>query len=97
MVIGDENANVSINVDGETIAKVNSFMYHGAITTSTDSCSEDIKARIGRAKKATMELDTIWKDRGIRKELKMKLVKALIWPVITYGAEGWTLKKDDER
>ena len=60
-------------------------------------CSEDVKARIGRAKKATMELDTIWKDRGIRKELKMKLVKALIWPVITYGAEGWTLKKDDER
>ena len=44
-----------------------------------------------------MELDTSWKDRGIRKELKMKLVKALIWPVITYGAEGWTLKKDDER
>ena len=44
-----------------------------------------------------MELDTIWKDRGIRKELNMKLVKALIWPVITYGAEGWTLKKDDER
>ena len=44
-----------------------------------------------------MELDTIWKDRGIRKELKMKLVKALIWPVITYGTEGWTLKKDDER
>ena len=44
-----------------------------------------------------MELDTVWKDRGIRKELNMKLVKALIWPVITYGAEGWTLKKDDER
>ena len=44
-----------------------------------------------------MELDTNWKDRGIRKELKMKLAKALIWPVITYGPEGWTLKKDDER
>ena len=90
MVIGDENANVSIDVDGKTIANVNSFKYFGAIKTSTGSCSEDIKARIGRAKKATMELDTIWKDRGIRKELKMKLVKALIWPVITYGAEGWT-------
>ena len=38
----------------------------------------------GNAKKATMELDAICKDRGIRKELKMKLVKALIWPVITY-------------
>ena len=97
MVVGDENTNVSIDVDGETIDKVNSFKYLGAIKTSTGSCSEDVKARIGRAKKATMELDTIWKDRGIRKELKMKLVKALIWPVITYGAEGWTLKKDDER
>ena len=97
IVVGDENENVSIDVDGETIAKANSFKYLGAIKTSTGSCSEDIKARIGRAKKATMELDTIWKDRGIRKELKMKLVKALIWPVITYGAEGWTLKKDDER
>ena len=97
MVVGDENANVSVDVDGETIAKVNYFKYLGAIKPSTGSCSEDIKARIGRAKKATMELDTIWKDRGIRKELKMKLVKALIWPVITYGAEGRTLKKDDER
>ncbi len=97
MVVGDENANVSIDVDGETIAKVNSFKYIGAIKTSTGSCSEDIKARIGRAKRATMELDTIWKDRGIRKELKMKLVKELIWPVITYGAEGLTLKKYDER
>ena len=64
---------------------------------SLQNCSEDIKARIGRAKKATMELYTIRKDRGIRKALKMKLVKALIWPVTTYGAEIWTLKKDDER
>ena len=97
MVVGDENANVSIDVDRETIDKVNSFQYLGAIKTSTGRCSENVKARIGRAKKATMELDTIRKYRGIRKELKMKLVKALIWPVITYAAEGCTLKKDDER
>ena len=68
IIVGDETANVSIDVDGETIAKVNSFKYLVAIKTSTDSCSEDIKARIGRTKKATMELDTIWKDRGIRKD-----------------------------
>ena len=79
MVVGDENTNVSIDVDGETIDKVNSFMYLGSTKTSTGSCSEDVKARIGRAKKATIELDTIWKDRGIRKELKLKLVKALLW------------------
>ena len=52
MVVGDENANVSIDVDEETIDKVNSFKYLGAIKTSTGSCSEDVKARIGRAKKA---------------------------------------------
>ena len=62
-----DNANVPIDVDRETIDKVNSFKYLGAIKTSTGSCSEDVKARIGRTKKATMELDTIWKDRGLRK------------------------------
>ena len=93
MVVGDGNASVSIDVDGEAIANVNSLKYLGAIKTSTGSCSEDIKARIGRAKKATMELDTIWKVRGIRKEIS----ESLIWPVITYGAERWTLKKDEER
>ena len=67
MVVGDEHANVSIDVDGETISKVNSFKYLGVISTSTSSSSEVIKARIGRAKKATMELDTIWKCKGIRK------------------------------
>ena len=84
---------MSTDVDEETIAKVNSFKYLGVIKKSTGSCSEDIKASIGRAKKSTRELDTMRKDRGIRKELKIKLVKALIWPVITYGAEGWTQRK----
>ena len=60
IVVGDEHANVSIDVDGETIDKVNSFKYIGLINTSMGSSSEVIKARIGRAKKATMELDTIW-------------------------------------
>ena len=102
MVVGDENANVCIDVDGEAIAKVNSFKYLGAIKTSTGSRPDGQllrrhQSKNRKGKKAIMELDTIWKDRRIRKELKMKLVKALIWPVITYGAEGWTLKKYDER
>ena len=67
MVVGDEYVNVSIDVDGETIDKVNSFKYLEAIMTRTGSCSEDINARIGRAKKVIMDLDTIWKDGGIRR------------------------------
>ena len=64
MVVGDEHANVSIDVDGEAIARANAFKYIGAIKTSMGSCSEDINARIGSVKKATMELDTIWIQFG---------------------------------
>ena len=60
MVAGHENANVSIDVDGETIVKVNSFKYLGALKTSMGSCSEDIKTRMRRTKKATMELDRVY-------------------------------------
>ena len=67
MVVGHENANESIYVEGKTIDKVNSFKYIAAINTNTGSCSEYINAIIGAAKKATMERETICKDRGIRK------------------------------
>ena len=61
MVVGDENATVSIAVGGETIDDINPFKYLGAIKTITGRCPEYIRARIGRAKKATVELDTIGK------------------------------------
>ena len=44
-----------------------------------------------------LELVPIWKDRGMRQDLKVKLVRALVWTVLTYGAEGWTLWKADEK
>ena len=49
------------------------------------------------AKKRMLDLVPILKDRGIKKDLKMKLVRSLVWTVLTYGAEGWTLKKADEK
>ena len=82
MVVGDANAIVSIDVDGETVAKVNSFKYLGAVKSNTGSCSEDIKERIGRAKKATTELFKLGKTAEFKNNSNMKLVKALIWPVI---------------
>ena len=65
IIITEENANVSIDVDGETIDKVNSLTYIGAIKTNTGSCLEYIKAILGKAKSSTMKPDTIWVDRGI--------------------------------
>ena len=61
------------------------------------NCSKDTRSRIGMAKKRMLDLVPIWKDRGINKDLKMKLVRSLVWTVLTYGAEGWTLKKADEK
>ena len=49
------------------------------------------------AKKRMLDLVPIWKDKGINKVLKMKLVRSLVWTVVTYGAEGWTLTKADEK
>ena len=49
------------------------------------------------AKKILLDLVPIWRDRGMNKDLKMKLVRSLVWTVLTYGAEGWTLTKADEK
>ena len=83
MVVDYENINVTIDVDGETIDKVNSFKCIAVIKTNTDSWSEDFRARMGMTRNSAIALDTIWKYRGIRKYPNMKLVKELMWPVIT--------------
>ena len=54
------------------------------------------RSRIGMTKKRMLDLVPIWKDRGINKDLEMRLVRSLVWTVLTYGAEGWTLTKADE-
>ena len=61
------------------------------------NCSKDTKSRIGMAKKRMLDLVPIWKNRRINTDLKMKLVRSLVWTVLTHGAEGWTLKKADEK
>ena len=86
-----------IDIDGETIECVDHFKYLGSIKTDSADCSKDVNARIGMAKKRVLELNNIWKDTNIRKELKIKLMKCLVWTVMTYGAEGWTLRKRDEK
>ena len=54
-----------------------------------------IRTRIAMAKQKMIQLTNIWKDRGIPKELKVKILKCLIWPVVLYWCEAWTLKQDD--
>ena len=86
----------NISIDGEEVEEVERFKYLGSIKTSTADCTSDIKARIAIAKKKMVDLQDIWRDKNIKKELKMKLVKTLVWSALLYGAESWTLRKADE-
>ena len=71
------------------------FKNLGSTKTSQGDCSMDICCRIAMAKNRMTSLSNIWKDKSISENLKIKLVKTLVWTVMTYGSEGWTLKSKD--
>lgn len=95
MTVGAAGDN--IQTENENIDQATSFKYLGSIKTKNGDCTTDIKARIAMAKKRTLDLTPIWKDRGLRTEVKLNLMRALVWSVLTYGVEGWTLKKKAEK
>ena len=74
---------------------VEHFKYIGSLKSADGNCSKDTRSRIGMAKQRMLDLVSIW--RGINEDLKMKLIRSLVWTVLTYGAEGWTLTKADEK
>lgn len=94
MTIG--SSNVSYVVAGNVIEKVNKFKYLGSYKERNANCNTDVRARIAMAKTRTTELTNIWKDKSMPLKLKVKLVKVLIWPVLMYGCEGWTIRRLEE-
>ena len=67
--------------------------YLGSLKTNDGDCTKDINAWIGMAKRKMRELNCIWKDKSLGLPLKLKILKTLIWSIVSYGAEGWTLRK----
>ena len=92
----DSQTNNEIKIDKVPLEKVNDFKYLGSIKADDASCSKDIKCRIGMAKNKMTQLNNIWKDRSIPIDLKLKLLKCLVWPVMIYGCESWAQRKDDD-
>ena len=84
-----------IFINGVNLEYVSDMKYLGSIKEENGSCSKDVKTRIAMAKKKMVDLNSVWKDRGIPTSLKIKLLKCLIWPVMLYGSETWTLKCDE--
>ena len=83
----------SWEIDGETVETVSDFIFLGSKITADDDCSHEIKRRLLLGRKAMTNLDSILKSRDITLPAKVHLVKAMVFPVVMYGCEIWTIKK----
>ena len=85
----------SWQVDGETMETVRDFIFLGFNITADDDGSHDIKRRLLLRRKAMTNLDSVLKSRDSTLLIKVHLVKAMVFPVVLYGCESWTIKKDE--
>ena len=95
MTIGDVPDDITIRVNNDPVEKVKHCKYLGFLKPSDGDCFKDVNARIAMAKRRMCELTTLWKDRSIPVALKMRMVKTLVWTVLSSEAEAWTLKVRD--
>ena len=87
----------SWKIDGETVETVADFIFLGSKITAGGNCSHEIKRRLLLGRKVMTNLDSILKSRDITLPTKALLVKALVFPVVMYGCESWTIKKAECR
>ena len=83
----------SWEIDGETVETVPDFIFLGSKITADGDCSHEIKRRLLLGRKVMTNLDSILKSRNITLPTKVHLVKAMVFPVVMYGCESWTVKK----
>ena len=87
----------SWEIDGETGETVSDFIFGGSKITADGDCSHEIKRRLLLGRKVITNLDSILKSRDITLPTKVRLVKAMVFPVVMYGCERWTMEKAEHR
>ena len=87
----------SWEIDGETVETVSDFIFLGSKITADGNCSHEIKRCLLREREVVTNLDSILKSRDITLPTKVCLVKAMVFPVVVYGCESWTIKKAEHR
>ena len=87
----------SWEIDRETVETVSDFIWGGSKITADGDCSHEIKRRLLLGRKVMTNLDSILKSRDINLSTKVRLVKAMVFPVVMYGCEGWTVKKAERQ
>ena len=87
----------SWQIDGETVETVADFIFGGSIITADGDCSQEIERRLLLGRKVMTNLDSMLKSRDITLSTKVHLIKAMVFPVVMYGCENWTIKKAEHR
>ena len=87
----------SWEIDGEIVETVSDFIFGGSKITTDGDCSHEIKRRLLLGRKVMTNLDSIFKSRDLTLPTKVRLVKAMVFPVVMYGCESWTVKKAERR
>ena len=85
----------SWEIVGETVETVSNFILGGSKITAEGDCSHEIKKRLLLGRKVMTSLDSVFKSRDITFPTKVRLVKAMVYPVVMYGCESWTVKKPE--
>ena len=88
---------ISWEIDGETVETVSDFILGGSKITEDGDCSRKIKRRLLLGRKVMTNIDSILKSRDITLPTKVRLVKAIVFPVVMYGCESWTIKKAERQ
>ena len=88
---------ISRQIDGETVETVADIILGGSKITADGDCSHEIKSHLLLGRKVMTNLDSILKSRDITLSTKFRLVKAVVFPVVMYGCENWTIKKAEHQ
>ena len=87
----------SWQINGETMEPVRDFIFGGSKITTDGDCSHEIKRRLLLGRKVMTNLDSILKSKDVTLPTKVRLVKAVVFPVVMYGCESWTVKKAERQ
>jgi len=97
MACGNNGTSTRINLSGEVLEEVESFVYLGSICTSDGNLTQDIRKKLALGRSAMQSLSSVRKSKNISTTTKGRLLKALVWSIAIYGSEGWTLRSEEEK
>ena len=87
----------SWQIDGETVETVTDFIFLGSKITANADCSHEVKRRLVLGRKAMTNLNSILKSRDTTLPTKVHIVKAMVFPIVMYGCDSWTINKDEHQ